>query len=343
MLALAAMAVVVLHRGVPAAAAQSASDTAPSGGTVLADVDGVPITADEVAKSLGNALSRLEQQVYEMKRQRLDALIGDRLIAREAARRGVPVSELVEREVTAKVTPVTDADVEAFYEANKPRLTAPLPDLRDRIRAYLQNQKAAAQREAFVNALRGRANVVVHLKPPPTVRATISTAGAPALGAATAPVTIVEFSDFYCPYCRQVVPVLAQIRARYGDKVRLVYKNLPLENLHPGATRAAEAAQCANEQGKFWAFHDRLLTEPPDASGEKFATWARELGLDVPRFEQCPTSGRSRAAVEKDIEEALSLGANFTPAFFVNGQLLSGAQPLDAFVRIIDEELKRTP
>jgi len=339
---IAGIAVVVQMRA-PAALAQPASPSPPSGSSVLADVDGVPITADEVTKSLGTALSRLEQQVYEMKRQRLDALIGDRLIAREAARRGVPVSELVEREVRAKLQPVTDADVEAFYEANKERLSAPLPELRDRIRTYLANQQAAAHRDAFVNALRARANVVVHLTPPPTVRATISTAGAPALGAPTAPVTIVEFSDFYCPYCRQVVPVLAQLRARYGDKVRLVYKNLPLENLHPGATRAAEAAQCANEQGKFWAFHDRLFTEPPDASGEKFATWAGELGLDVPRFEQCVTSGRARAAIQKDVEEALALGANFTPAFFVNGQLLSGAQPLDAFVRVIDEELKRTP
>ena len=317
--------------------------TAPSGGEVLAEVDGVPITADEVTKSLGTSLSRLEQQIYDMKRQRLDTIIGDRLIAAEAGRRGVSAAELVEREVTAKVSPVTDADVEAFYETNKARLNASLPELRDRIRAYLRNQKTAAARDAFVGDLRSRANVVVRLESPATTRARIAIDGAPVLGVAAAPVTIVEFSDFYCPYCRNVVPVLGQVRARYGDKVRLVYKNLPLEDLHPGATRAAEAAQCAHEQGKFWDFHDRLFTEPPSAEDTTFTTWARELGLDVSRFEQCLRTGRTKPIVEKDVAEALALGANFTPAFFVNGRLLSGAQPLEAFVRLIDEELKRTP
>jgi protein-disulfide isomerase len=323
------------------AVAQSAPTASPPAGGVLAEVDGVPIAADEVTKSLGAPLTRLERQVYEMKRQRLDALIGERLIEREAARRGVSVSELVDREVTAKVAPVTDPEVEAFYEANKARINAPLSTLHERIRGYLQNQNVAAQRDAFVGTLRSRANVVVHLKPPPTTRVSISTEGAPTLGPANAPVTIVEFSDFYCPYCRQVIPVLAQVRARYGDKVRLVFKNLPLENLHPGATRAAEAAQCAKEQGKFWEFHDKLFAEPPDAAGEKFTAWADDLGLDTARFEQCLTAGRYRAVVQKDVDEALGLGANFTPAFFINGQLLSGAQPLQAFVTAIDEELKQ--
>jgi protein-disulfide isomerase len=338
------MFAVVLMAAVPLSAfAQAAPATAPSGGDVVAEVDGVPITGDEVTKSLGTSLSRLEQQIYDMKRQRLDAIIGDRLIAAEAARRGVSAAELVEREVTAKVSPVTDADVEMFYETNKARLNAALPELRDRIRAYLQNQKTAAARDAFVGTLRSRANVVVRLEAPPAVRARIVTDGAPVLGAAAAPVTIVEFSDFYCPYCRQVVPVLTQVRARYGDKVRLIYKNLPLENLHPGATRAAEAAQCAHEQGKFWEFHDRLFTEPPAPADGTFTTWARELGLDTTRFAECLQSGRTKPAVQKDVEEALALGANFTPAFFVNGRLLSGAQPLEAFVRLIDEELKRSP
>jgi protein-disulfide isomerase len=331
----------VLVAGAPLSVfAQPAPATTPSPGEVLAEVDGVPVTADEVTKSLGTSLSRLEQQIYDMKRQRLDAIIGERLIAAEASRRGVSVAELVDGEVTAKVSPVTEPDIEAFYETNKARLSASLPELHDRIRGYLQNQKTAAARDAFVGTLRSRANVVVRLSPPPAVRARIATEGAPVLGAAVAPVTIVEFSDFYCPYCRQVVPVLTQVRARYGDKVRLVYKNLPLENLHPGATRAAEAAQCAHEQGKFWEFHDRLFTEPPAAAEGTFTTWARELGLDTTRFEQCLSSGRAKPTVQKDVDEALALGANFTPAFFVNGRLLSGAQPLDAFVRLIDEELK---
>src|SRR5262249_39059598 len=146
------------------------------------------------------------------------------------------------------------------------------------------NQMLAVQRDAFIASLRSQSNVVVRLQAPPIVRIDVITEGAPTRGPAMAPVTIVEFSDFHCPFCRQVLPTLAQIMARYGDKIRLVFRDYPIEQLHPGATKAHHAARCAGEQGKFWGYHDALFVNAP-ARPERFEQIAQDVGLDLPAFE----------------------------------------------------------
>jgi protein-disulfide isomerase len=169
----------------------------------------------------------------------------------------------------------------------------------------------------------------------------VSVQGAPFKGGEKAAVTIVEFSDFHCPFCRQVISTLAQLEARYGDKIKLVFRDFPIESLHPGATKAHEAARCANEQGKFWLYHDKLFASSPSSSPEVFKGLAKEVGLDVTGFETCFDSGKYQAAVKKDIDDGNRLGVTGTPAFFINGRLVTGAQPLEAFARIIDDELTR--
>ena len=111
--------------------------------------------------------------------------------------------------------------------------------------------------------------------------------------------------------------------------------------MHPGATKAHEAARCANEQSKFWAYHDKLFASPPKSSLEIFKGLAKEVGLDMGRFQACFDSGKYQAAVKKDMEEGQRAGVTGTPAFFINGRLVSGAQPLEAFARVIDDELAR--
>jgi protein-disulfide isomerase len=165
--------------------------------------------------------------------------------------------------------------------------------------------------------------------------------GAPFKGPAKAPVTIVEFSDFHCPFCRRVIPTLAQLQSQYGEKIKLVFRDFPIESLHPGATKAHEAARCANEQGKFWPYHDKLFAGPSNASPELFKGLAKELELDALAFETCLGSGKYQAAIKQDIEEGNRVGVSGTPAFFINGRLISGAQPFEAFVRVIDDELAR--
>jgi len=307
----------------------------------LAEVDGQVITSEEVEKALGASLTRLQEQLYALKRQKLQALIDERLLAKEAARRGISVAALQDGEIVSKVGLVTEQEIERFYQANKGRLQDDEATAREQIRAYLQNQKLQAQREAYLKILRAQAKVVVHLKPPPISRAAVSTEGAPFKGGATAPVTIVEFQDFHCPFCKRVQGTIGELLARYGDKVKVVHRDFPIDQLHPRARKGHEAARCANEQGKFWAYHDKLYENAPKASLEHLKAFAQEVGLDVPAFEQCVASGKHRAAVQRDVEEGQRLGVTGTPTFFINGRQLSGAQPLESFARVVDEELTR--
>src|SRR5436309_2842471 len=165
--------------------------------------------------------------------------------------------------------------------------------------------------------------------------------GAPFLGPVAAPVTIVEFSDFQCPFCKQVVPTLTQVRSRYGEKVKLVYRDFPIDGLHPQARKAAEAARCAQDQGKFWDYHDALFANAPKLSLEQLKAYAQQVGLDLPSFERCLASGAHAAAVQKSVDEGIRLGVTGTPAFFINGEFVSGAQPVESFARVIERELAR--
>jgi protein-disulfide isomerase len=307
----------------------------------LAELDGEAITAEEVEKTLGAPLARLQEQIYLIKRQKVEALIAERLLAKEAAKRGISVQALLDAEVTGKAGLVADQEIDVAYQANKAQLRGEEASLREQIRAQLQNQKLAAQRQAFLRSLRSEARVVVHLKAPPVFRAEVAMDGAPFKGPATAPVTIVKFEDFHCPFCKRVQPALTEILSRYGDKVRLVHRDFPIDRLHPEASKAHEAARCANDQEKFWAYHDVLYANAPKGSPEQLKAYAQEVGLDLAAFEHCLNSGKYQAAVQQDVEGGTRAGVTGTPAFFINGQLISGAQPVDSFVRVIDEELAR--
>jgi protein-disulfide isomerase len=263
------------------------------------------------------------------------------LLEQEAAKRNLSLAALLDSEINAKVAPVTDAEIEAFYQANRHQIPANDPAIRTQIKNYLQQQRTAQRRQQFVQMLRTQAQVAVNLMPP-RLRIQASSAGAPFKGGANAPVTIIEFSDFHCPFCIRVQPTLAQVLARYGDKVKLVYRDLPLDQLHPQARRAAEAARCAQEQGKFWPFHDQLYSGNTDTSPERFKALAQATGLELAAFESCLASGKQQALVQQSIEEATRLGLSGTPAFLINGRFLSGAQPFETFVAVIEEELART-
>jgi protein-disulfide isomerase len=328
-----------LLMGVHLAAVSPASGAA---GGPLAEVNGEAITSEEVEEALGAPLRNLEEHIYRLKRHKVEELISQRLLAREAASRGISVQALVDAEVVVKTGVVTEQEVETLYRANRDRVKGDEAQIRERIRGYLRNQKLTSRREAFLRSLRSQVGVVVHLQAPPVFRADVAVDGAPFRGPAAAPVAIVEFSDFHCPFCQQVASTLRQLLSRYDDKVKLVHRDFPNENIHPEATKAAEAARCAHEQGKFWEYHDALFANAPKATQEQLGVYARQVGLEVPSFERCLASGRQVPAVQRDVNEGTRLGVTGTPAFFINGRLLSGAQPLESFVRVIEEELVQT-
>src|SRR5262245_167694 len=177
-------------------------------------------------------------------------------------------------------------------------------------------------------------------RPDPGRRYSVNTQGSPSKGNAQAKLAIVEFSDFQCPFCRRVNPTLAQIEKEYGDKVRVVFKHLPLE-MHAKAPAAHAAAEAAHQQGKFWEMHDLIFGNQEAMSPEKYVEYAKQLNLDVARFERDVASAQVKARIDADSAEAERLGVTGTPAFFVNGRFLSGAQPFPAFKELIDQELGR--
>ena len=315
-------------------AAHAASDA-------LAEVDGVTITSEEVEKSLAGQLSKLEEQIYNLKRQKLDTLINDKLLEKEAAKRKLTVPALLDAEITSKVGLVTEQEIERFYQEKKAQIKGEQAQVREQMRAFLQNQKLAAKREEFLTSLRSKAKIVDNLKPPAALRVEVSVDGAPFRGPSNSPVTIVEFSDFECPFCKRAHPTLMQLLEKYAGKVKLVYRDFPLESIHPQARRAAEAARCAEAQGKFWEYYEILFTESPKLSFDDLKRYAAQVGIDVKKFDDCLSGGVYKTAVQKDLDEGTRLGITGTPAFFINGRPLTGAQPVEAFARIIDDELAR--
>ena len=310
----------------------------------LAEVNGEVITAENLDRALGAKLAQIQEQLYELKRDELEELITQRLLTQEAAKRGISVSALLDVEITAKVTLVTETEIDAVFQENKARLSGvDEATAREKVRTALQQHKLAAQRKQFVDSLRSRAKVLVRLQPPTVVRVEVSIDGAPFEGLAEAPVTLVEFSDFHCPFCKRVQATLKQLLERYPGKVKHVYRNLPIDGLHPQARPAAEAARCAQDQDKFWDYHDLLFANAPKASSDDLKSYATTVGLDAAQFERCLTENTHRNLVQRDVDEATKLGLTGTPAFFINGRFFNGAQPLEKFVQIIDEELARTP
>jgi protein-disulfide isomerase len=194
-----------------------------------------------------------------------------------------------------------------------------------------------AARERFIDTLKAKTPVTITLEAP---RLEVAAAGRPAKGPADAPIEMIEFSDFQCPFCQRANPTVQQVLSTYGDRIHFVYRHYPLPN-HPNARPAAEAAACADEQGKFWPYHDQLFANPNKLATADLKQHAVELGLDSARFNTCVDTHQAAAVVDADIKEADRTGMSGTPAFFINGRSLDGAQPFDAFKRIIDEELQR--
>jgi protein-disulfide isomerase len=307
----------------------------------VAEVDGTAITQRDLDRSAGKVLSNAREQLHKLERAKLDEHIGATLLTREAKNRNISVSTLLEQEVSNKVAPVTEEEIQKFYTSNKTRLQVELDKVHDQIRDYLRDQRLESRKNEFFKTLRSKAKVTTYLKSPPIFRADVAVNGAPFKGSERAPVTIVKFEDFQCPYCKTVQTTYQALLKRYDGKVRLVHKDLPLDAIHPQARQAAEAARCAGEQGKFWEYHDALYANSPKAAVEELKAYAKEVGINATSFEQCFTSGKYKGLVQRDLSEAAQLGLTGTPTFFINGREMSGAQPVEAFAAVIDEELNQ--
>jgi protein-disulfide isomerase len=304
---------------------------------VVATVQGQPIASEDLTNALRGELLRLEIQRYQTLREKLDDLIANKIFSLEAAQRGVSVQQFVHDEINAKIQTVTPEQVQAFYEANKSRIKQPFEKVSEQITSYLQQQAQERRRQALLKELQPRYPVTVALRAP-TVE--VATEGEPSLGPTSAPVTIVEFSDFQCPYCRQAQDTLKRLMAAYEGKIKLVFRDFPLRSIHPQAQKAAEAAQCAAEQQKFWPYHDKLFAST-NLQMDELKKFAQELALNMEQFTSCLDSSKYAAGIEADMQAGQQAGVNATPAFFVNGYPLSGAASYERFKELVDAALEQ--
>jgi len=318
-----------------AAAGSAQSSDAAKSKQPVAMVAGQPIYEDDLIPSVQAQILPLRRQEYEVKKRALDTLIEQKLLEAAAKKNGVTTEKLLQQEVDAKAHEPTDAELQAYYLGQKDRLNRPFDEIKDQLRQSFKHAKIQQARQDYLKALRTGGEVTVLLAPP---KVQVAFDPARLRGNPKAPVTIVEFSDYQCPYCRQVEPTLKDLLAKYGERVNLAYRDFPLTQIHPQAQLAAEASRCAGEQGKFWEYHDQLYTAS-NLNRAVLGDYARALTLDDKQFDACLASGKYKSQVERDLQEGMQAGVSGTPGFFVNGVLLTGSQPLEAFLRIIEEEV----
>ncbi len=302
---------------------------------VVAVVNGEPVTAQALRDFDPSALLAAESALAEARREVLDQLVMQTLVHQQARAAGLEDEAWLRTAVQGKYAPVTDAEIESFYRDNADQISQPLPEVRDSLRGYLENERMSQAVGFLLSGLRREAKVESRL---PRMRIAVDGAGAPRVGPESAPVQIVEFSDFQCPYCSRASQVVKEVLAAYGDRVSVTYRHFPLE-FHPQAHRAAQAATCAGEQGRFWPFHDALFAEQQSWSDGNFDGVADRAGVNARDLRACLDSGRAAARVDADAEIGRRVGTTGTPAFYVNGIPISGAQPFEAFAEVIDEEL----
>jgi protein-disulfide isomerase len=306
----------------------------------VAVVDGQPIYEDQFPVEDQAQLQRMMVQVYAVRLRALHAVLDKKLVEAEAKKKGISTEELLRSEVISKVADPTDEQVKAYYESRQGEMKEPFDDVKDKIRQGLKDQEISKARVVYFQGLVQQAmndGELVVLLSPPKVEVTVDPARL--RGDPNAPITIVEFSDFSCPYCRKAESTMNELLAKYPGKVKVGYRDFPLKQLHPQAQLAAEASRCAGEQGKYWEYHDLLFASANKQTSELLIEDARTLKLDDKKFDACLSSGRYKLQVDQDIQLGSRGGVVATPGFFINGTFVNGAQPSATFEKIIDEQL----
>ncbi|HKV55627.1 MAG TPA: thioredoxin domain-containing protein [Candidatus Binataceae bacterium] len=303
--------------------------------TVVATVGSHSFTESEVD-------SKVASQIYDLRKQALDQLIDDYVVDQAAKKAHMKPDEYLDQQVKSSTSRVTEAETKQFYDEHKSQLDSQtgnhsFDQIKPRLMAALQREQDRTGQETVIQRLRSQQRVQVLLEAP---HVKVASAGHPTAGSPNAPITIVEFGDFQCPFCRAAENQVKQVQKKYGKEVKVVYLDFPL-SFHPHAMDAARAALCAGDQNKFWQYHDALFDDQKKLGADDLKQTAAKLGLDKAKFDSCFASDAHDAAIQKDMAEGRALGVTGTPTFFINGQELVGAQPLPKFDEAITEELAR--
>jgi protein-disulfide isomerase len=319
----------------PASANPSAgnvNDAAP-----IAIFEGQPIYKSDLTGPTAAKLLQIRQQEYEAESQALDALIRRKVVENEAKKQGITVDQLYQKEVDSKVADPSDAEAQGYYLAVKSQTTQSFDSLEAQIKRLMKQAQIQEAREQYADSLRANAEVAILLQPP-TVNTGVNDP-ARIKGDPNAPITIVEFGDYQCPYCGRAETTVQDLLKKYNGKVKLAFRDFPLLGIHPFAQGAAEASRCAEAQNKFWPMHDAMYANQAKLTEDDLIKTASALGMNQEAFASCMKAGTYRAAIQQDMDAGQKAGVTGTPAFFINGRFLNGSVPEQQFEEIIKSEL----
>jgi len=277
---------------------------------ILAMIGDRAITDAQIEELAGERLARVKAEEYTIKRQVLDEYILQALLEKEAKARNISVEELRRREIDQRVVPVTEDAKRAVYESNPQSFQGKSEaEALAQIESNLLRIRLQEARKRFTDAMKETNAVRIFYSAP---RVAVDTKNEPSKGLDAAPVTLVAFSDYQCPYCSRIEPTFRQIEKKYGNRLRMVYRDFPLSQIHANAIKSAEAAECARDQGKFWEMHDRLFSNQQALSPPDLKKSASDLGLDTAKFGECLDSGVKAAEWQKDLRDGQRYGVSGT-------------------------------
>lgn len=308
---------------------------------VVATINDQPITLGQLEDQLLPLIYNVQEQLYGIRKKQLDRHINDTLLQAEALRRKLTPAALLEAEVIAKSKKITAADAQLFYEQNKDRMNGAYAQIKEQLVQYLQQRENLNAENALAENLQRAAAIQIYLPAPSLPASALKIDDQPSLGAVTAPVTIVAFTDFACPTCAKTQPLLERLCQEFAGKVRLVMRDFPLEK-HAQAFKAAEAAEAARAQGKYWEYAALLFQQQNDLSVEKLKELAGQIKLDRTQFDAALDSGSLAEKVNRDLQDAAWLGINATPTIFINGRRATD-KSYEAIKAAIENALKESP
>lgn len=306
---------------------------------IVAKIGGEDITEDALIGEDKMDFFELKKREYELRMDRLKKLLTEKLVGVEAKKLGMSTDDYISKKILGADTKISDAEYNKFVAEKKIPPAQINPQIKERIYSFLQEQKKRDKTEEYVATLTKNMPVEVYFKKP-KIQVNVDVGDAPVWGNSDAKVTIVEFSDFQCPFCSRAADTVGELKKKYGGKVKIAFRHFPLP-MHAQARPAAEASMCVYDQNKdkFWKFHDLVFQNQQHLDAADLDKYAKQIGVDAKKFTECVTSKKFAAFVQKEMDYGNKVGVKSTPTFFINGELVSGALPLKDFSDIIDEEL----
>jgi protein-disulfide isomerase len=307
---------------------------------VVAKINGEEITEDQLIGDAQLELMQIKKQEYDLKMNQLNKMVTERVLGAEAKKEGLAnADEYINKKILKGDIKITDAEYKKFVkEKNIPESNIN-DQVKERIYSYMKEQKREELVQGAVAKLTKNQPVEVYFKKPKS-NIQVDIGDAPVTGGDNAKVTMIEFSDFQCPFCGRAAKTVEEVRKKYGNKIKIVFKQFPLP-MHKDAMPAAEASMCVYEQGhdKFWKFHNIAFAAQDKLDADNLVKDAKASGADEKKFKECVAAHKYADYIKKDMAYGEKLGVRSTPTFFINGQLLSGALPIEQFSEVIDDEL----